>query len=344
MPNTSDFAGLLEWRCIGPFRGGRVVTVAGDYHNANTFYFGACAGGVWKTTDAGVYWENVSDGFFNTASVGALAVAPSDSNVIYAGTGETTIRIDVSHGDGVYKSTDAGRTWSHAGLADTRFIGKIRIHPRDPDVVYVAALGHAFGPNSERGVFKSTDGGANWRKVLFVSDKAGAVDLAMDETNQRILYAAVWEAHRSFSQLSSGGPDSGLWQSTDGGETWANLSDKPGMPSGIKGKVGVATSPAQAGRVWALVEHKTAGGLYRSDDYGAHWEQVSDNPQLISRAWYYMHLTADPQDLETVYVNNLSLWKSTDGGKTFAAIATPHGDNHDLWIDPRNPRRMVHGD
>lgn len=344
MPNTSDFAGLLEWRCIGPFRGGRVVTVAGDYADTNTFYFGACAGGVWKTTDAGVYWENVSDGFFNTAAIGALAVAPSDSNVIYAGTGETTIRIDVSHGDGVYKSTDAGRTWAHVGLADTRFIGKIRIDPHNPEIVYVAALGHAFGPNSERGVFKSTDGGASWRKVLFVSDKAGAVDLSLDETNPRILYAAIWEAYRSFSQLSSGGPESGLWQSSDGGETWTNLSDKPGMPSGIKGKIGVAASPAQAGRVWALVEHTTAGGLYRSDDFGAHWEQVSSDPQLISRAWYYMHVTADPQDPDTVYVNNLNLWKSTDGGKTFSEIATPHGDNHDLWIDPRNPRRMVHGD
>src|SRR3954468_7313028 len=219
MPNTSDFAGLLKWRCIGPFRGGRVVTVAGDYADANTFYFGACAGGVWKTTDAGVYWENVSDGFFNTASVGALAVAPSDSNVIYTGTGETTIRIDVSHGDGVYKSTDAGRTWAHVGLADTRFIGKIRVHPHNPDIVYVAALGHAFGPNKERGVYKSEDGGKTWRQVLFTSEKAGAVDLSIDPANPRILYAAVWEAYRSFWQISSGGPDSGLWRSTDGGET-----------------------------------------------------------------------------------------------------------------------------
>src|SRR5215210_6117331 len=181
MPNTSDFAGLLEWRCIGPFRGGRVVTVAGDYHNASTFYFGACAGGVWKTTDAGVYWENVSDGFFNTASIGALAVAPSDSNVIYTGSGETTIRIDVSHGDGVYKSVDAGKTWSHIGLRDTRFVGKIRVHPTNPDIVWVAALGHAFGPNAERGIFKSVDGGKTWEHVLFVSEKAGAVDLSVDE-------------------------------------------------------------------------------------------------------------------------------------------------------------------
>src|SRR4051794_36984186 len=198
MPNTSDFAGLLEWRCIGPFRGGRVVAVAGDYADANTFYFGACAGGVWKTTDAGTYWENVSDGFFKTSAVGALAVAPSDSNVIYAGTGETTIRIDVSHGDGVYKSTDEGRTWANIGLRETRHIGKIRVHPTDPETLWVAALGHAFGPNRERGVYKSTDGGANWRQVLFVSDKAGAVDLTVDPSNPRVLYASIWEAYRTF--------------------------------------------------------------------------------------------------------------------------------------------------
>src|SRR3954463_16214289 len=215
MPNTSDFAGLLEWRCIGPFRGGRGVTGAGDYADPNTFYFGACAGGVWKTTDAGVYWENVSDGFFNTASIGALAVAPSDSNVIYAGTGESTIRIDVSHGDGVYKSVDAGKTWQNIGLRDTRAIGKIRIHPDNPDIVWVAALGHPFGPNKERGVFKSENGGKDWRQGLYVSDKAGAVDLSLDATNPRILYASIWEAYRNFWQISSGGPDSGLWQSTD---------------------------------------------------------------------------------------------------------------------------------
>ena len=343
MAEANRFDGLLEWRCIGPFRGGRVVAVAGDYHNPNVFYFGACAGGVWKTVDAGTYWENVSDGFFNTAAVGALAVAPSDSNVIYAGTGETTIRIDVSHGDGVYKSTDAGKTWAHVGLADTRHIGKIRVHPQNPDIVYVAALGHAYGPNKERGVFKSEDGGKTWRQVLFKSEKAGAVDLSLDTTNPRVLYAAIWEAYRSFWQISSGGPDSGLWRSTDGGETWVDLTERPGLPKGLKGKIGVAASPAQPGRVWALIEHKTAGGLYRSDDGGEKWEQVSDNQNLISRAWYYMHITADPQDPDTVYVNNLSFWKSTDGGKTFVEIATPHGDNHDLWIDPRNPLRMIQG-
>ena len=342
MPESQDFTGLVEWRCIGPFRGGRVVAVSGSYHDRKTFYFGACAGGVWKTTDAGAYWQCVSDGYFSTSSVGALAVAPSDSNVIYAGTGETTIRIDVSHGDGVYKSTDEGRTWTNVGLRDTRHIGKIRVHPHDPDTVWVAALGHAFGPNPERGVFKSDDGGQTWRHVLAVSDKAGAVDLTHD-ANPRILYAGVWEARRSFWQLVSGGPDSGLWQSTDSGETWVDISRRPGLPQGTFGKIGVAASPAKSGRVWALIEHADEGGLYRSDDMGQTWEKVSDNQVLLSRAWYYTHLTADPQDPDTVYVNNLCFWKSTDGGKTFTQIATPHGDNHDLWIDPLDNQRMIQG-
>jgi photosystem II stability/assembly factor-like uncharacterized protein len=343
MADARDLQGLLEWRCIGPFRGGRVVAVAGDEHDRNVFYFGAVAGGVWKTTDAGTYWECVSDGFFKTSSVGALAVASSDSNVIYAGTGETTIRIDVSHGDGVYKSTDAGRTWQHVGLSDTRHIGKIRIHPTDPDTVYVAALGHAFGKNEERGVFKSTDGGANWRKVLYVSDKAGAVDLTMDPKNPRVLYAAIWEAYRSFSMISSGGPESGIWRSTDGGETWANITENPGLPKGVKGKIGISASPAKSGRVWALIEHRHDGGLYRSDDMGNSWERVSDNQHLISRAWYYTHVTADPVDPETVYINNLALWRSNDGGKTFVEVPTAHGDNHDIWIDPRDNQRMIQG-
>lgn len=343
MPETPDFKGLLEWRCIGPFRGGRVVAVAGDPRNANVFYFGAVAGGVWKTTDGGTYWECVSDGFFNTSSVGALAVSPSDPNVIYAGMGETTIRIDVSHGDGVYKSTDAGRSWQHMGLADTRHIGKLRIHPTNPDIVYVAALGHAFGKNEERGVFKSIDGGSSWRKVLYVSDGAGAVDISLDEANPRILYAAIWEASRSFWQISSGGSESGLWMSTDGGESWIDIGDRPGLPKGIKGKIGFAASPAKPGRVWALIEHTTEGGLYRSDNYGDTWERVSDNQNLVSRAWYYIHITADPVDPETVYVNNLDLWRSNDGGRNFVMITTPHGDNHDIWIDPRNNQRMIQG-
>ena len=333
----------MRWRCIGPFRGGRVVAVAGSYHDPNVFYFGGAAGGVWKTTDGGTYWRCVTDGYLTTSSIGALAVAPSDSNVIYAGTGESTIRIDVSHGDGVYKSTDAGRTWANIGLRDSRHIGKIRVHPDNPDTLWVAALGHAFGQNDERGVFKSDDGGQNWRKTLFVSPKAGAVDLSLDP-NPRIVYATVWEAYRNFWQISSGGDDSGLWQSTDGGETWRNISRNPGLPqTGVLGKIGVVASPAKSGRVWALVEHLTDGGLYRSDDYGTTWERVSDNQNLLSRAWYYMHVTADPQDPDTVYINNLNFYKSSDGGKTFVEMATPHGDNHDLWIDPRNSRRMIQG-
>jgi len=342
MSTNIDLNGLLEWRCIGPFRGGRVVAVAGDVSRPNVFYFGACAGGVWKTDDGGQYWENISDGFFKTASVGALAVSEADPNVIYAGMGESTIRIDVSHGDGVYKSTDAGRTWTHVGLEDTRHIGKVRVHPHNPDIVYVAALGHAFGKNKQRGVFKSVDGGKTWEHVLFVSDKAGAVDLSIDANNPRIMYAAVWEAYRNFWNISSGGPDSGIWMSTDGGDTWRDISRNKGLPDGMRGKIGIAASPAKPGRVWALIESKE-GGMYRSDDYGETWEYVAANDRLVSRAWYYMHLTPDPQDGDTVWVNNLSLWKSTDGGHNYVEVSTPHGDNHDLWIDPNNTQRMVQG-
>ena len=342
MSKTYQLDGLLEWRCIGPFRGGRVVTVAGDPSDLATFYFGACAGGVWKTTDGGMYWENVSDGFFKTASVGALAVSQSDPNVIYAGMGESTIRIDVSHGDGVYKSTDAGKTWTHVGLADTRAIAKIRIHPQNPDIVYVAALGHPFGDHEERGVYRSVDGGKNWEKVLFRSDKAGAIDLTIDANNPRMIYAAIWEAKRGFWELKSGGPDSSLYKSSDGGETWTEITTNPGLPKGPLGKIGIVTSPAQAGRVWALIEAKE-GGLFRSDDGGAKWEKVSDKGELVTRAWYFTHIVADTQDPDTVYIMNLNMWKSLDGGKTFTQLTTPHGDNHDLWIDPNNPRRMVQG-
>jgi len=341
-PYDPSFLQDLQWRCIGPPRGGRVVAVAGDPVEPMTAYFGAVAGGVWRTQDGGTYWENVSDGFLNTSSIGALAVAPSDPNVIYAGTGETTIRLDVSYGDGVYKSTDAGKTWTHLGLEETRHIGEIRVHPNDPDLVYVAALGHAFGPNPERGVYRSRDGGRNWEKVLYRSPKAGAVDLAMDPNNPRLLYASIWETYRNFWSLSSGGPDSGLFKSTDGGDTWTEISDNEGLPKGIKGKIGVAVSPAQADRVWAIVESEQEG-LYRSDDGGRKWQRVSDNRDLIHRPWYYCHVFADPCHADTVYVTNLKMWKSTDGGSRFEQVTTPHGDNHDLWIDPDDPRHLVQG-
>ena len=347
MDTPPEFAAkfdALKWRCIGPSRGGRVVAVAGDPHDRQTFYFGACAGGIWKTTDAGTYWRCISDGYLSSAAIGALAIAPSDPNVIYAGTGETEIRLDVSYGDGVYKSTDAGRTWRHLGLRETRFIGRIRIHPQDPDLVYVAALGDVFGPNEERGVFRSRDGGATWTKVLHRDANSGAVDLSMDPHNPRILFAAFWQTRRSFWNLSSGGPGSGLFRSTDGGDTWTEISRYPGLPAGPLGKIGVAVSPARAGRVWALVETEPEQtGLYRSDDYGETWTLVSSNRDLMHRPWYYTHVFADTGHGETVYVANYQFWKSTDGGTSFTEIQTPHGDNHDLWIDAVDPNRMIEG-
>lgn len=339
-----NFMAALTWRCIGPPRGGRVVTVAGHPTEPMTFYFGAVGGGVWKTTDGGVYWENITDGQFTTAAVGAIAVAHSDPNVLYAGTGEATIRGDVSYGDGVYKSTDGGKTWTNVGLADTHHIAQIRIHPQNPDLLYVAALGHAFGPNDERGVFRSKDGGKNWEKVLFKSNKAGAIDLSMDRTNPRILYATLYETIRNFWSLTSGGPDSGIWKSTDGGDTWTEITNNPGLPGGLKGKIGISASPAQANRVWAIIEAEgEKAGVYRSDNGGATWEQLTGNRDLIQRPWYYCHIFADPQDADTVYINNLKMWKATDGGKNYTEITTPHGDNHDLWIDPQNPQRMING-
>ncbi len=329
----------LEWRCIGPHRGGRSVAAVGDPQDPMTFYFGACNGGVWKTDDGGTYWENVSDGFFQSSAVGAIAVAESDPNVLYAGTGDSSIRNDVSSGDGVYRSTDRGNTWRHIGLSDTRHIFRIRVHPNDPDLVYVAALGHAWAPNDERGVFRSRDGGDNWERVLFVSDKAGAADLSMDPNNPRVLYAAIWEMYRNPWEISSGGPDSGLYKSTDGGDTWTALTDNPGFPGGLKGRIGVAVSPAKRGRVWAMVEADD-GGLYRSDNGGDSWELVN-NTDGRGRPWYHTHVFAHPQDPETVWVMDSFFYVSNDGGRNFEQIPMPHGDHQDLWIDPSNPRRMI---
>src|SRR5438552_692137 len=332
----------LQARLVGPYRGGRVVAVAGHPTDAMTFYFGACAGGVWKTTDGGTYGENVSDGFFETSAVGAIAVAASDGNVIYAGTGEACIRGNVSHGDGVYRSTDGGLTWTNVGLRDTRHIGRVRVHPRDPALVYVAALGRAWGPNRERGVFRSRDGGAHWDHVLLKSARAGAVDLSMDTQNPRVLYAAVWEAQRTPWGMTSGGPEPSLWKTPDGGDSWTDISRNPGLPRGMLGRIGVAVSPADGRRVYAVVEAED-GALFRSDDGGATWQRGSEEAGLRGRPWYYMHVFADPVDVDTVWVADYSLWKSTDGGKTFGEVATPHGDNHDLWIDPANNRRMIEG-
>ncbi|RIK35781.1 MAG: glycosyl hydrolase, partial [Chloroflexi bacterium] len=334
----------MEYRCIGPHRGGRVVAVAGDPLDRNVFYFGSTGGGVWKTTDGGQSWRNVSDGYFRYASVGALAVAPSDPNVIYAGMGETSIRGNVSRGDGVYRSDDAGRSWRHLGLAETQNIGEIVIHPHNPEVVYVAALGHVWGPNAERGVYRSTDGGATWRLVLHKSSKAGAVDLSIDPTNPRILYATIWQAERGPHYMSSGGEDSGIWRTMDGGETWQELSRRPGLPqTGVYGKIGIAASGAKAGRVYAIVEHEY-GALFRSDNYGDSWSRGSEDRDLRTRAWYYHHIYADPQDADVVWVLNVDAWRSIDGGNTFSVVQVHHGDTHALWIDPRDPQRMIMGD
>ena len=334
----------LKWRCIGPARGGRVVAVAGDPDDPMSFYFGACAGGIWKTVDGGIYWRCISDGFLTSATIGAIAVSRSDSNVVYAGAGETTIRIDVSYGDGVYKSDDAGRSWVHVGLKETKHIGRICIHPNDPNLVYVAALGDAFGPNEERGIFRSKDGGKTWKKILYRGVDAGAVDMSMDPNNPRVLFAAFWQTRRNFWNLNSGGPGSGLFRSFDGGDTWEQMGEGHGLPGGALGKLGVSISPAQRGRVYALVEAEgDKTGLYRTDDYGQRWIQVTPNRDLMHRPWYYTHVFADTGQPDTVYVTNYQMWKSTDGGASFLEVTTPHGDNHDIWIDPVNPKRMIEG-
>ena len=336
---------LAEYRCIGPTRGGRVVAVAGDPDDRNVFYFGAVAGGIWRTEDCGLYWECISEGQLNSGSIGALAVAPSDRNVIYAGTGESTIRIDVSHGDGIYKSTDTGKTWRHMGLSETRHIGEIQIHPENPDLVYVAALGHAAKDNPERGIYRSADGGETWELVLHVAENAGAVDISMDPNNPRIIFATTWEARRNFWSMNSGGPGSGIWRTSDGGDTWENLSTNPGLPEGTLGKIGVAVSPAQHGRLWAIVEAEgRKRGLYRSDDHGDTWTKTSSKPELAWRPWYYMHVYAHPTDPNTVWVLDMQAWKSIDGGVEFSEFDMPHGDTHDLWIDPKDPDRMIGSD
>ncbi len=333
----------LEYRLIGPFRGGRSAAVTGVPEKPNLFYFGAAGGGVWKTENGGRTWENLSDGYFG-GSIGAIEVAKSDPNVIYVGGGEKTVRGNVSSGYGIWKTEDAGKTWKKAGLEKSRHVARLVTHPDDYNTVYAAVLGNIYKPTEERGVYKSTDGGKNWKKVLFSNAQSGAVDLFMDPNNPRILYASTWNVQRTPYSLSSGGEGSALWKSTDSGESWNEISKNKGFPVDTLGIIGVTVSPENSDRVWAIVENKEKGGVYRSDNGGTTWEHVNDDRSLRQRAWYYTRIYADPKDENIVYVLNVNYHKSTDGGKTFSSDKAPHGDHHDLWIAPQDPDRMIMGD
>lgn len=332
----------LRWRNIGPHRGGRSAAVTGVAGKPNLFYFGGTGGGVWRTQDGGRTWECISDGFFG-GSIGAIEVAPSDPNVIYVGGGEVTVRGNVSYGTGLWKTDDAGKTWKNMGLRNSRHIPRIRVHPTNPDLVYAAVLGDLFKSSDERGIFRSHDGGKTWEKIKFVSPDAGAVDLCMDPTNPRILYATFWKVRRSPHALSSGGAGSSIWKSTDGGDSWTELTRNEGLPKDTVGIIGVAVSPVRPDRVFAIVESQT-GGVFRSDDAGKTWKKVNDDRNLRQRAWYYTRIYADTRDEDVVYVMNVAYHKSKDGGKTFASKYAQHGDHHDLWVAPEDPRRMIIGD
>jgi len=338
--DTALYSGL-KYRNVGPYRGGRSTAAAGFPDEPYRFIMGSSGGGVWHTDDAGSSWTNISDGFFG-GSIGAVAIADSDPNVIYVGTGSADPRGNTSAGHGVYKSTDGGKSWSFIGLPEAGQIGKIRVHPDNPDLVYVAALGHIFGPNPERGVYRSKDGGKNWEQILNISDKTGAISLAMSAKNPRVMYAGMWRAERKPWSMISGSEEGGLYKTTDGGDTWKKLEG--GLPEGMVGKIGVTVSPANPDRVWAIIEAEPAGGVYRSDDAGKTWKRTNKENKLRQRAWYYTHVVADPQDPNTVYALNTGLYRSVDGGVTFESISVPHGDVHDLWINPNNPNVMVVAD
>ncbi|MGO9124492.1 MAG: WD40/YVTN/BNR-like repeat-containing protein [Terriglobales bacterium] len=330
--------GGMKWRQVGPFRGGRVLAVAGVPGDPNTYYFGAVAGGIFKSTNAGLSWTPTFD-HQSISSIGAIAVADSDPNILYAGSGEACLRGNISYGDGVYKSTDAGGTWKNVGLKDTRHIGAVIIDPRNPDVALVAALGHAWGPNSERGVFRTADGGKSWQKVLYKDENTGAIDVVFDPRNSSVVYASLWQVRRQPWYFNSGGPGSGLYKSVDGGLTWKQLQGN-GLPEGILGRIGIAVSGADSNRVYALIEARE-GGLFRSSDAGNSWTRVNDDQRYRQRAWYFTHVFADPKQVDTVYVLNTGAFRSNDGGKTFELLPAPHGDHHGLWIDPTNPQRLI---
>jgi photosystem II stability/assembly factor-like uncharacterized protein len=338
-PDSLALAGM-RWRNIGPNRGGRSQAAAGSRRRPLEYWFGATGGGLWKTTDGGTTWRPMTDRALTSSSVGAVEVCEANPDVVYVGMGETELRGNVMQGDGVWKTTDGGKTWTHLGLRESQAIGRVRVHPEDCDRVWVAALGHTYGPNSERGVFRSTDGGRTWERTLFRDERSGAVDLVLTPGRPDVMFAALWEVNRTPWSLSSGGPGSGLFRSTDSGRTWTEITRNPGLPTGVIGKIGVAVSGGNARRVWAIVEAQD-GGVFRSDDGGATWVRTNDERKLRQRAFYYTRIYADPRDTSTVYVLNVGFHRSTDGGKTFRAIRVPHGDNHDLWIAPDDPKRMV---
>lgn len=333
----------VKYRSIGPYRGGRSAAVAGSYKNRTTFYFGATGGGVWKTTDGGSNWKNISDKFFG-GTIGAVAVAPSDESIVYAGEGENTMRGNVAEGlGGVWRSADAGRTWKNIGLNDGRHIIRLVVHPRDPNTVWAAVMGHLFGPNEERGVYKTTDGGKTWKRTLYINNQTGASDLVMEPGNPDVFYAGMWRVIRTPYSMESGGEGSGLYKSTDGGETWVPLINKKGMPKGLWGIVGVAVAPSNPEKVYAIIENSN-GGLYKSEDAGETWSLTSNDNNIRQRAWYYTKVYVDPKNENLVYCPNVNFMKSSDGGRTFQSINTPHGDHHDLWIDPEDGKRMIVAD
>ncbi|QHN05527.1 glycosyl hydrolase [Granulicella sp. WH15] len=332
-------AGPQVWRNIGPDRGGRSLTSAGSSLRPNEYYFGAVGGGLWKTVDGGATWKPITDQKIHSSSVGAMAIAQSNPDIVYVGMGESELRGNVMQGDGVYKTTDGGKTWANVGLNDTQAISRIRVDAHNPDLVYAAVLGHPYGPSAERGVFRSTDGGKSWKKILYENDHAGAEDLAIDPRNPKVMFATIWDVQRTPWSLSSGGPASKLYKSVDGGDTWKDITRNPGLPEGTDGKIGIAIS-ADSNTIYTLVENEN-GGLYRSDNAGDTWTKVSEDRNIRQRAFYYTRLTADPKDKNTLYFTNVNFYRSFDGGKTIHRLQQPHGDNHDLWIDPQNPNRMI---
>lgn len=337
-----DLLANTKFRNIGPFRGGRSGAVAGDPLEKNTFYFGATGGGVWKTNDGGSNWKNITDKYFG-GSIGSVALAPSDHTILYVGEGESTLRGNVAEGFGIWRSDDAGKTWRNLGLKDTRHIFRIVIHPKNPDIVWVAAMGHLYGSNSERGVFKTIDGGKNWKKVLYVDDKTGCSELVMEAGNPNVLYAGMWQMLRTPYSMESGGAGSGLYKSEDGGDTWKNITNNKGLPKGVWGIVGIAVGKENTDKVYAIIENKD-GGLFVSNDAGKTWELQSSDNNIRQRAWYYSRIYLDPKNDNDVYALNVNFLKSTNAGKTFSSIRTPHGDHHDLWIDPKDGNRMIIAD